>query len=201
MSGNTVLDVAIVGAGFAGIGAAIRLRQRGITNIAIFERDRRVGGTWRDNTYPGAACDIPSRLYSYSFAPNPEWSQTYSGSAEILGYIDAMVEKFALGASIRFGHNVSGLAYDEAAGEWEIAFDVGRTPVRARSVVLASGPLANASLPDIPGRDNYEGHMIHSARWDHDYDFTEPSTRTPVCGRPKPRTAGGRRHGSHARQD
>ncbi|WP_036502378.1 flavin-containing monooxygenase [Nocardia aobensis] len=168
----TVLDVAIVGAGFAGIGAAIRLRQRGITNFALFERDRRVGGTWRDNTYPGAACDIPSRLYSYSFAPNPDWSQTYSGSAEILGYIDAMVGKFALGDSIRFGHTVTGLAYDEAAGEWEIVFDAGRAPVRARSVVVASGPLANASLPDIPGRDSYEGHMIHSARWDHDYDFT-----------------------------
>jgi cation diffusion facilitator CzcD-associated flavoprotein CzcO len=82
------ISVAIIGAGFAGIGAAIQLQQRGITDFVLFERSTRVGGTWRDNTYPGAACDIPSRLYSYSFAPNPDWSHTYSGSAEILRYIE-----------------------------------------------------------------------------------------------------------------
>ncbi|GIZ98006.1 MULTISPECIES: flavin-containing monooxygenase [Tsukamurella] len=166
------ISVAIIGAGFAGIGAAIRLQDKGITDFAIFERDTRVGGTWRDNTYPGAACDIPSRLYSYSFAPNPDWSHTYSGSGEILSYIDSMVESAGLRPHIRFEHTVTGVEYDADTGEWTVSFDGGRAPVRARSVIVASGPLANASFPDIRGIEDYEGHTIHSARWDHDYDFT-----------------------------
>ncbi|MGX9674716.1 flavin-containing monooxygenase [Mycobacterium sp. HM-7] len=166
------LSTAIIGAGFAGIGAAIRLKEQGISDFEIFERGTRVGGTWRDNTYPGAACDIPSRLYSYSFAPNPEWSHTYSGSAEILGYIDTMVESAGIAPHIRFGHNVTGVEYDEVAGEWTVNFE-GREPVRARTVIVASGPLANVSFPKITGIETYEGHKIHSARWDHDYDFTD----------------------------
>lgn len=165
------ISTAIIGAGFAGIGAAIRLKDQGITDFEIFERGTRVGGTWRDNTYPGAACDIPSRLYSYSFAPNPDWSHTYSGSDEILGYIDSMVESFGIAPHIRFGHNVTGVEYDEVAGEWTVNFE-GREPVQARTVIVASGPLANASFPKIEGIETYEGHKIHSARWDHDYDFT-----------------------------
>ncbi|MDM1898072.1 NAD(P)/FAD-dependent oxidoreductase [Mycobacteroides abscessus] len=173
------ISVAVIGAGFAGIGAAIRLKDRGIDDFTIFERADRVGGTWRDNTYPGAACDIPSRLYSYSFAPNPEWSHTYSGSSEILDYIDQMVESSALAPHIRFGYNVIGLTYEEAKGEWVIEFD-NQESVRARAVILASGPLANASFPAIPGLDTFEGHKIHSARWDHDYDFT--GKRVAVVG-------------------
>ncbi|MCS3778568.1 flavin-containing monooxygenase [Tsukamurella ocularis] len=164
-------SVAVIGAGFAGIGAAIRLRDKGIDDFVVLERDTRVGGTWRDNTYPGAACDIPSRLYSYSFAPNPDWSHTYSGSAEILDYIDRMVETSGVAPHIRFEHTVTGIEYDADAGEWTIALD-GREPLRARSVILASGPLANCSFPAIRGIEDYEGHKIHSARWDHDYDFT-----------------------------
>ncbi|MGZ9827582.1 flavin-containing monooxygenase [Tsukamurella ocularis] len=163
-------SVAIIGAGFAGIGAAIRLRDKGIDDYVVFERDTRVGGTWRDNTYPGAACDIPSRLYSYSFAPNPDWSHTYSGSAEILDYIDSMVESSGVAPRIRFEHTVTGVVYDADAGEWTISFD-GREPERARAVIIASGPLANCSFPAIRGIEDYEGHKIHSARWDHDYDF------------------------------
>jgi cation diffusion facilitator CzcD-associated flavoprotein CzcO len=165
------VSVAIIGAGFAGIGAAIRLQDQGVTDFVIYERGTRVGGTWRDNTYPGAACDIPSRLYSYSFAPNPDWSHTYSDSAEILQYIDTMVESAAIAPHIRFEHNVTGVLYDEAAGEWTVNFE-GRDSVRARTVIVASGPLANVSLPDLPGIESYEGKKIHSARWDHDYDFT-----------------------------
>ncbi len=168
---SSPLSVAIIGAGFAGIGAAIRLKDQGITDFEIFERGTRVGGTWRDNTYPGAACDIPSRLYSYSFAPNPDWSHTYSGSEEILGYIDTMVESAGIAPHIQFGHNVTGVEYDEVAGEWTVNFE-GRQPVRARTVIVASGPLANASFPKIEGIETYAGHKIHSARWDHDYDFT-----------------------------
>ncbi|TFI44562.1 NAD(P)/FAD-dependent oxidoreductase [Rhodococcus sp. 1R11] len=170
MIGSEVLDVAIIGAGFAGIGTAIRLRNSGIDNFAILERGTAVGGTWRDNTYPGAACDIPSRLYSYSFAPNPNWSHTYSGSGEILDYIHTMVREFDIESRIRFEHNVIDIAWDEAAGYWSVRID-GRDDVRARAVVMASGPLANASLPNIRGIETYEGHKIHSARWDHDYDF------------------------------
>lgn len=179
MSAAEPLDVAIIGAGFAGIGTAIRLRQKGIDDFAVFERGTRVGGTWRDNTYPGAACDIPSRLYSYSFAPNPDWSHTYSGSREILDYIESMVDDFGLRDRIRFGHNISGVTFDEANSVWDIAV-TGRDPVRARAVVVASGPLANASFPRIPGIDDYQGHKIHSARWDHDYDFT--GKRVAVVG-------------------
>ncbi|MDX1871746.1 NAD(P)/FAD-dependent oxidoreductase [Mycolicibacterium sp. 120266] len=164
------VSVAIIGAGFAGIGAAIRLKDRGITDFEIYERDTRVGGTWRDNTYPGAACDIPSRLYSYSFAPNPDWSHTYSGSAEILRYIDDMVTEAGLQPHIRFEHTVTGVVYDQAAGEWTVSF-ADRDPVRARAVIVASGPLANVSLPELPGIDTFEGKKIHSARWDHGYDF------------------------------
>ncbi|WP_415975875.1 flavin-containing monooxygenase [Rhodococcus sp. 077-4] len=165
-----VLDAVIVGAGFAGIGTAIRLRNSGIENFVILERGSAVGGTWRDNTYPGAACDIPSRLYSYSFAPNPNWSHTYSGSGEILDYIHTMVGEFDIESRIRFGHNVIDIIWNEAAGHWHLSID-GRADVRARTVVMASGPLANASLPNIRGIDTYEGRKIHSARWDHDYDF------------------------------
>ena len=173
------ISVAIIGAGFAGIGAAIRLKDRGITDFVIYERDTRVGGTWRDNTYPGAACDIPSHLYSYSFAPKPDWSHTYSGSAEILEYIDHMVESSGVAEHIRFGHTVDGVAYDAEAGEWIIDF-AEHQPLRARCVIVASGPLSNASFPNIPGIDDYEGHKIHSARWDHDYDFT--GKRVAVVG-------------------
>lgn len=173
------ISTAIIGAGFAGIGAAIRLKEQGITDFAIFERGTRVGGTWRDNTYPGAACDIPSRLYSYSFAPNPDWSHTYSGSNEILGYIDSMVESADIAPHIQFGHNVTGVEYDEVVGEWTVNFE-GREPVQARTVIVASGPLANVSFPKIEGIETYEGHKIHSARWDHDYDFT--GKRVAVVG-------------------
>ncbi|WFN91757.1 flavin-containing monooxygenase [Gordonia sp. LUNF6] len=173
------LSVAVIGAGFAGIGAAIRLKDKGIDDFVVFERDTAIGGTWRDNTYPGAACDIPSQLYSYSFAPNPEWSHTYSGSREILDYIEEMADAARVREHIRFEHTVCGLDYDAASGEWTISFEH-RAPVRARSVILASGPLANPSFPDIRGIDDYEGHRIHSARWDHDYDFT--GKRVAVVG-------------------
>ena len=189
MSAAEPLDVAIIGAGFAGIGTAIRLRQKGITDFAIFERGSQVGGTWRDNTYPGAACDIPSRLYSYSFAPNPDWSHTYSGSSEILDYIESMVDEFDLRARIRFGHNVTGTTFDEASGLWTIDHRQGVSAQcrRARS----SSPLDHCPMPvcpNIPGIEDYQGHKIHSARWDHDYDFTGKTGR-------------GRRHRRQCRAD
>ncbi|MCW2497429.1 NAD(P)/FAD-dependent oxidoreductase [Jatrophihabitans sp.] len=169
----------IIGAGFAGLGTAIRLLQSGIEDFVILERGSRVGGTWRDNTYPGAACDIPSLLYSYSFALNPEWSRGYSGSAEILGYIDHMVERFGLLRFIRFHTTVTAATFDAAAGVWNVETEDG-TAYRGRTAVMAAGPLANASLPDIRGIDTFTGVKIHSARWDHSYDFA--GKRVAVVG-------------------
>ncbi|MCZ8379964.1 NAD(P)/FAD-dependent oxidoreductase [Mycobacterium sp. CPCC 205372] len=172
-------SVVIIGAGFAGLGAAIRLRQNGIEDFVIVERDSAVGGTWRDNTYPGAACDIPSLLYSFSFAQNPDWPQGYSGSHDILGYIEWMVEKFDLRRFIQFNTEVTALSFDEAAGVWSIATAEGKT-FTSVSVIMAQGPLSNASLPPIRGLDTYTGKTIHSARWDHDYDPT--GKRVAVIG-------------------
>jgi len=165
-----VHDVLIVGAGFAGLGSAIRLRQAGIEDIVILERGSEPGGTWRDNQYPGAACDIPSNLYSYSFAQNPQWSRSFSGSREILAYIHHLVDRFDLNKLIRFRQDVASLAFDEAAGLWTAQTKAGER-YRARTVVAALGPLSNASLPKMPGIETYEGHKIHSAMWDHGYDF------------------------------
>ncbi|ASK36274.1 4-hydroxyacetophenone monooxygenase [Alcanivorax sp. N3-2A] len=172
-------SVLIVGAGFAGLGMAIRLKQAGIEDFVILERANQVGGTWRDNTYPGAACDIPSNLYSYSFAPNPGWSRSFSGSDEILGYIHHLVSAFGLSRHIRFNQNVSALTFDEQAGLWLAAVEGGRT-VQARAAVMAQGPLSNAAFPDIDGLDTFQGKKIHSARWDHDYDFS--GQRVAVIG-------------------
>jgi len=168
---GTPVSTLIIGAGFAGLGTAIRLLQSGVEDFVILERDEQVGGTWRDNTYPGAACDIPSLLYTYSFAQNPNWSRAYSGSAEILAYIQHMVDEYDLTRFIRFGVTVTGLEFDEDEGTWTVGVE-GSADVTARAVVMASGPLANASLPRLRGIDTYTGHKIHSARWDHDYDMT-----------------------------
>ena len=172
-------DVLIVGAGFAGLGTAIRLLAAGIDNIVILERGTEVGGTWRDNSYPGAACDIPSNLYSFSFAQNPQWSRGYSGSGEILGYIRHLVEHYGLRRLIRFGHEVSALQFDADQGLWHAAI-AGGGRLSARAAVMAQGPLSNASLPAIAGIERFQGHKIHSARWDHDYDFS--GKRVAVIG-------------------
>src|ERR1700686_4894678 len=176
-------DTLIVGAGFTGVGTAIKLTKAGVDDIVILERADRVGGTWRDNTYPGIACDIPSLLYSFSFAKNPNWSSAYPSGSEICRHIEEMATGFDLNRRIRFGTEVSGLSFDEEAGVWT-ATTKQRAPYRARTVVLASGPLADSSLPDIRGIDSYEGHKIRSARWDHDYDFTgKRDTDRPGTGK------------------
>ena len=164
----------IVGAGFTGLGAAIKLAEAGVKDdkdILILERSDRVGGTWRDTSYPGASCDIPSLLYSFSFVRNPRWSRTYSPAAEICGHIEDMATQFDIRRHIRFGHEVNGLSFEENTGVWTATTLAGRR-FRARTVVLASGPLSDASFPDIRGIDSYRGRKIHSARWDQGYDFT-----------------------------
>lgn len=174
MPGTPTHAALIIGAGFTGLGAAIKLKQAGLDgeeDIVILERGDRVGGTWRDTTYPGASCDIPSLLYSFSFVQNPSWSRTYSPAAEICDHLEHLATRFDLRRHIRFGQTVNGLSFDESSGLWT-ATTAQRKRFRARTVVLASGPLSEASFPDIRGIDRYAGHKIHSARWDDDYDFT-----------------------------
>jgi cation diffusion facilitator CzcD-associated flavoprotein CzcO len=170
---SAVHTTLIIGAGFTGLGTAIKLREAGIEDLVILERADRVGGTWRDATYPGAACDIPSLLYSFSFAKNPHWSRSYSPSAEIRAHIEDLAEQFDLVKDIRFDTEVTGLAFDKAEGRWEVTTNNGT--YLARTVVAASGPLSDASLPKISGIEEYRGAKILSARWDHDYDFTGKS--------------------------
>ena len=174
-----IYDTLIVGSGFTGIGTAIKLAQNGIDDFLIVEREDRVGGTWRDNTYPGAACDIPSLLYSFSFAQNPDWSRAYSPAGEICGHIEGLVDDFDLRRRIEFGVEVTGLQFDETEGVWTVR-TTGRKRYAARTVVLASGPLPDHKLPDIRGVDSYGGKVMHSARWDHGYDFT--GKRVAVIG-------------------
>ncbi|OBG40257.1 NAD(P)/FAD-dependent oxidoreductase [Mycolicibacter heraklionensis] len=181
MARGQIYQTLIVGAGFSGIGAAIKLAEAGLAGddeIIILERSDRVGGTWRDTRYPGAACDIPSLLYSFSFVANPTWSRAYPSAGEICAHIEDMVDRFDLRRHIRFGTEVTGLTFDEGAGVWTVS--AGRTKFRTRTVVLASGPLPDSSFPALRGLDSYTGHKIHSARWDHDYDFT--GKRVAVIG-------------------
>jgi len=161
----------IIGAGFTGIGAAMRLAEAGVKDIIILERSDRVGGTWCDTTYPGASCDVPSLLYSFSFVKNPKWSRTYSPAPEICRRIEDMATRFDVHRHIRFNHEVSDLTFDGHAGAWTVKTK-DHNQFCARTVILASGPLSDVSFPDIRGLDSYRGTKIHSARWDHDYDFT-----------------------------
>jgi cation diffusion facilitator CzcD-associated flavoprotein CzcO len=161
--------IAIVGSGFGGLGTAIRLKQEGLSDFVILERAHDVGGTWRDNSYPGCACDVASHFYSLSFAPNPDWTDRYSRQGEIWRYLQRCVEDFSLRPYIRFGHEVRAAEWDEGASLWRI--DTGRGPVAASVLVLASGPLSEPVIPDIPGLQVFEGRTFHSARWDHGFDL------------------------------
>ncbi len=162
--------VAIVGAGLAGIGMAIRLRQQGIEDFVIIEREADLGGTWYVNTYPGCQCDVPSVLYSFSFAPNPNWTRTFAPQSEIEEYIRTCATTYDVKRFIRFGHDVSGLRWDEESRRWQIETNQGR--MTADVVVLGTGPLSEPSLPDIPGIETFEGTIFHSAQWRHDHDLT-----------------------------
>ncbi len=176
-----IYDTIIVGAGFTGIGAAIKLTEAGVEDFVILERADRVGGTWRDNTYPGAACDVPSLLYSFSFVKNSSWSRAYSPADEIRRHIENMATRFESDQRIRFGIEVNGLHFDETVGVWTLTVKGKRSkPFHARTVVMASGPLPDHKWPEIRGLDTYTGKKIHSARWDHDYDFT--GKRVAVIG-------------------
>jgi cation diffusion facilitator CzcD-associated flavoprotein CzcO len=156
--------VAIIGAGFGGIGAGIRLRRAGRADFVILERAAAVGGTWRDNHYPGCACDVPSHLYSFSFAPNPDWSHSFSRQPEIRRYLDAVATRHGLRDHLRFGAEVQQARWDGAAARWRIR--TARGEMTAGVLISAAGPLSEPSVPGIPGLDSFPGPVFHSARWD-----------------------------------
>ena len=158
------LDVAVIGSGFGGLGAAIALRKRGITNVALFERAGDLGGTWRDNRYPGCRCDVASALYSFSFAPNPKWSNTYSYQGEIWQYLSDVADRYRLRELIRFDHDVADISFDLTDRLWRIVTNHGE--YEAKCVILATGGLAEPRLPDIAGLSSFAGTVMHTARWD-----------------------------------
>ena len=172
-----MLSAVVVGAGFSGIAAGITLKKAGVTDFVILEKADRVGGTWRENTYPGAACDVPSHLYSFSFEPNPQWSRSFGGQAEILAYLEHCTDKYDLRPHLKFGQAVTEARYD--AGVWHIATASGER-FEARALLLGNGALHIPSLPDIPGLSTFQGTTFHSARWNHDYDLT--GKRVAVIG-------------------
>jgi cation diffusion facilitator CzcD-associated flavoprotein CzcO len=162
------VDVAIVGAGFAGLAMSIKLQELGIDDHVVLERGEKPGGTWWFNTYPGCGCDVPSHLYSFSFAPNPEWTRTYSRQPEIEAYLQRVAEDFDVLPKLRLGTTVTGAEWDDEAERWVVESSGGT--VRARVLVSAAGALSDPKTPDIEGLDRFEGHTFHSAQWDHDYD-------------------------------
>jgi cation diffusion facilitator CzcD-associated flavoprotein CzcO len=165
------VTIAIVGSGFSGLGAAIRLKQEGFRDFALFERANEVGGVWRDNSYPGAACDVQSHLYSFSFAPNPRWSHAFSRQPEILEYLRGCAREYGILPHVRFDHTVTNAAWDEQAQHWVIETSRGR--YTADYFLPAPGGLSEPSTPDIPGLASFEGKVFHSARWDHTYDLRD----------------------------
>jgi cation diffusion facilitator CzcD-associated flavoprotein CzcO len=163
-------DVAIVGTGFAGLGMAIQLvRERRGRSFVILEKNADVGGTWRVNHYPGCACDVPSHLYSYSFAPNPDWSRAYAPQAEILAYLERCVADHDLRRHIRFGAEVTQATWDEPRGRWQV--QANGLEVSARHLVLGTGALSRPAVPALPGLDRFRGKRFHSAAWDHGFDM------------------------------
>ncbi|MFJ6750798.1 flavin-containing monooxygenase [Streptomyces sp. NPDC091266] len=162
--------VAVIGSGFGGLGAAVRLRRQGITDFVVLERADSVGGTWRDNTYPGCACDVPSHLYSFSFAPNAEWPRNFSGQPHIRSYLEHVTDTFGLRPHLRFQSEVQSMRWSNEELWWEIETASG--PLTADVVVSATGPLSDPKIPAVPGLDTFPGKVFHSAQWDHDYDLT-----------------------------
>lgn len=154
----------VIGAGMAGILSAVKLAEAGYDDVVLYEKADRIGGTWRENTYPGVACDVPSHLYSYSFAPNPEWSHTFSPGPEIYRYLEDVVRRFGIDERIRFGSEVTRLEYD--GGRWRLETADGARD-EADVVIAATGVLHHPRYPDIDGLDDFGGPVFHTARWDH----------------------------------
>ena len=176
---GTVHRVAIVGAGFSGLAMAIRLKKSGEHDFVVLEEADDVGGTWRENTYPGCACDIPSYLYSYSFEPNPRWTRQYPRQQEIWDYLRHCTAKYGITPHIRYGARMVRAEFDDDAKLWRLD-TAGGTTILARIVVGAMGPLHQPSMPDIAGLERFAGEKFHSARWNHGHDLA--GRRVAVIG-------------------
>ena len=164
------ITVGIVGAGFGGLGIGIRLKQAGIYDFTIFERGESVGGVWRANTYPGAACDVPSHLYSFSFAPGHRWTRRYAPQPEILDYLNEIADDYGLRSHLQLETAVERASFDPENGTWTVETAAGERH-RFDALVTACGQLTNPATPQIEGTEDFEGHIFHSAEWDHDYDL------------------------------
>lgn len=173
------VGVAIVGAGFGGLTLAHRLAEAGVDDVVILERDAGVGGTWRANSYPGAACDVPSHLYSLSVAPNPRWSRAYATQPEILDYVEDCYDRLDVRRKVRLDTDIGNVRWSESDQSWRLADRNGRD-FEASVVVTATGMFHTPSLPAIPGLDEFAGTMFHSARWNHDHDLA--GRRVAVVG-------------------
>src|SRR5919202_1264883 len=171
-------DVLVIGGGFSGVGAAILLKQAGRTDFAVLEKASQLGGTWRDNTYPGCACDVPSTLYSFSFAQKPDWSTVFARQPEIQRYLLDVARDHGVLDHVHLDTEVLEATWDDASRRWTVDTTAGR--YTARVVIAGAGPLHEPKLPDIPGLDAFEGTIFHSARWNHDHDLT--GRRVAVIG-------------------
>lgn len=171
-------EVLVIGSGFGGLCMGARLKRAGIDRFAILEKDAQLGGTWRVNDYPGAACDVPSHLYSFSFAQNARWSRKFPSQQELWAYTQGVAQEFGLLAHIQLSCGMLGADFDEAAGVWNVHTPQGR--LSARFLVSCMGALGRPSIPDIPGLRAFEGKMFHSSRWDHSYDYR--NQRVAVIG-------------------
>jgi cation diffusion facilitator CzcD-associated flavoprotein CzcO len=157
----------IVGTGFSGIGMAIKLLREGERDFVLLERAGDLGGTWRDNTYPGCRCDVPSHLYSFSFAPNPKWSSTFSPQPEILDYLRDVAARFGVLPHVRFDTEMNSADWDETEARWRL--DTSQGAITADVLIAAQGPLSEPLVPEIPGLDSFQGTTFHSAGWDHEH--------------------------------
>jgi cation diffusion facilitator CzcD-associated flavoprotein CzcO len=180
--GRPTPSIVIVGGGLSGLAAGMQLVRTGITAFSIIEQSTGVGGTWRDNTYPGCACDVPSHLYSFSFFPKSDWSRRFADQPEILSYAERCVEQFGLGPHLRTGTTVERAEYDEEDGRWHLTVSSagGTESVRADAVIFACGQLNRPFVPDIDGLEKFAGPWWHSARWDHGVDLS--GARVGVIG-------------------
>lgn len=175
----SLLDAVIIGAGFGGIGMAIALKKAGAGNFLILEKAPDVGGVWRDNSYPGAACDVPSHLYSFSFAPNSDWTRVFATQPEIHAYLRRCANQYNVRPRIRFDAKVEQAVFDEQRSVWQVTLASGET-LHARLLISATGQLSRPSLPKIEGIETFKGHAFHSASWDHAYSLA--GKRVAVIG-------------------
>ena len=171
--------IVIVGSGFAGLCMAIRLKQAGFHRFVILEKNEDLGGTWRDNHYPGCACDVPSHMYSFSFELNPDWSAMFAPQREIWAYLRRCADSYGVTAHIRYGRTVQGMEWDDRARRWSVVTSLGEV-YQARAVVSGVGALHVPSIPDIPGAEEFTGRAFHSAEWDHSGSFS--GQRVAVIG-------------------